>query len=151
MKITSAEVGDSIFLACGTKKEVEKILSLARDKIGSDLNLIDENSFAFCWIVDYPMFEKDEELIPEDEDDSYRYILDVLKKHEHFGQISGWGNEAIYINIPEDIKTNNFLHDIRENPSIETHKDLIDYLNCLPYARIPIALKGACMRVKDSI
>ena len=61
MKITSAEVGDSIFLACGTKKEVEKILSLARDKIGSDLNLIDENSFAFCWIVDYPMFEKDEE------------------------------------------------------------------------------------------
>ncbi len=61
MKITSAEVGDSIFLACGTKKEVEKILSLARDKIASDLNLIDENSFAFCWIVDYPMFEKDEE------------------------------------------------------------------------------------------
>ncbi len=61
MKITSAEVGDSIFLACGTKKEVEKILSSARDKIGSDLNLIDENSFAFCWIVDYPMFEKDEE------------------------------------------------------------------------------------------
>ncbi len=61
MKITSAEVGDSIFLACGAKKEVEKILSLARDKIGSDLNLIDENSFAFCWIVDYPMFEKDEE------------------------------------------------------------------------------------------
>ena len=45
MKITSAEVGDSIFLACGAKKEVEKILSLARDKIGSDLNLIDENSF----------------------------------------------------------------------------------------------------------
>ena len=61
MKITSAEVGDSIFLACGTKNEVEKILSLARDKIGSDLNLIDENSFAFCWNVDYPMFEKDEE------------------------------------------------------------------------------------------
>ncbi len=61
MKITSAEVGDSIFLACGTKNEVEKILSLARDKIGSDLNLIDENSFAFCWIIDYPMFEKDEE------------------------------------------------------------------------------------------
>ena len=58
---TSAEIGDSIFLACGTNEEVEKILSLARDKIGKDLNLIDENSFAFCWIVDYPMFEEDEE------------------------------------------------------------------------------------------
>ena len=61
MKITSAEIGDSIFLACGTNEEVEKILSSARDKIGNDLNLIDENSFAFCWIVDYPMFEEDKE------------------------------------------------------------------------------------------
>ena len=61
MEISSAEIGDSIFLACGPTKEVEKILSLARDKIGKDLNLIDENTFAFCWIVDYPMFEEDEQ------------------------------------------------------------------------------------------
>ncbi len=61
MKITTADIGDSIFFACGEKKEVEKILSAARDKIGKDLNLIDENSFAFCWIVDYPMFEEDPE------------------------------------------------------------------------------------------
>jgi aspartyl-tRNA synthetase len=60
MKITSAEVGDSVFLACGKNGEVEKICSLARDKIASDLNLIDESKFAFCWIVDYPMFELDE-------------------------------------------------------------------------------------------
>jgi len=33
---------------------------LARDKIGKELDLINENEFAFCWIVDYPMFEKDE-------------------------------------------------------------------------------------------
>ncbi len=59
MKISSAEVGDSIFLACGKKIEVEKILSQARQKIAYDLNLIDEDVFAFCWIVDYPMFEKD--------------------------------------------------------------------------------------------
>ena len=39
-------------------KELEKITSLARDKIAKDLDLIDENIFAFCWIVDYPMFEK---------------------------------------------------------------------------------------------
>jgi len=60
MKITNAEVGDSLFLACGKLNEVEKISSLARDKIAKELNLIDESKFAFCWIVDYPMFEKDE-------------------------------------------------------------------------------------------
>ena len=62
MKICNAEIGDSIFLACGKKKEVEKILSSARDKIGNDLNLIKKNHFSFCWIVDYPMYEYDENL-----------------------------------------------------------------------------------------
>ncbi len=56
---TNAKVGDSVFLACGKQEEIEKITSLARDKIGKDLNLIDENIFAFCWIVDYPMYEID--------------------------------------------------------------------------------------------
>ena len=60
MKITSTEVGDSIFFACGKTREVEKITCLAREKIAKDLNLIDENKFAFCWVVDYPMFELDE-------------------------------------------------------------------------------------------
>ena len=60
MKITGAEVGDSIFLACGKIDDIEKITSQARDKIAKDLDLIDENTFAFCWIVDYPMFEKNE-------------------------------------------------------------------------------------------
>jgi len=56
---TEAKVGDSIFLACGKLEEVEKITALSRDKIGKDLGLIDENVFAFCWIVDYPMYEID--------------------------------------------------------------------------------------------
>ena len=60
MKICNAEIGDSIFLACGKEKEIEKILSLARDKIARDLKVIDESKFAFCWIVDYPMYELDE-------------------------------------------------------------------------------------------
>ena len=60
MKICKAEVGDSIFLACGKEKEIEKILSLARDKIGKDLEIINKNVFAFCWIIDYPMYEFDE-------------------------------------------------------------------------------------------
>ena len=60
MKKTNAEVGDSIFFACSNEKELEKITSSARDKIANELDLIDENLFAFCWIVDYPMFEEDE-------------------------------------------------------------------------------------------
>ena len=60
MQICNAKIGDSFFLACGKEKDVEKILSLSRDKIANELNLIDENKFAFCWIVDYPMFEIDE-------------------------------------------------------------------------------------------
>ena len=60
MTLTGAEVGDSIFLACAKKKDLEKITSMAREKIAKDLELINEDIFAFCWIVDYPMFEKDE-------------------------------------------------------------------------------------------
>ncbi len=60
MKKTNSEIGDSIFMACGKQDELEKITALARDKIAKDLDLIDENIFAFCWIVDYPMFKKDE-------------------------------------------------------------------------------------------
>ncbi len=60
MKICSAEIGDSIFLSCGKSKDLEKILSIARQKIANDLEIIDKNRFAFCWIVDYPMFEIEE-------------------------------------------------------------------------------------------
>ena len=60
MKKTNAKIGHSIFLAFEKKTEVEKITSLARDKLAENLKLIDENTFAFCWIVDYPMYEKDE-------------------------------------------------------------------------------------------
>ncbi len=60
MKKTNSNIGDSIFMACGKPKDLQKIISQARDKIAKDLDLIDEDTFAFCWIVDYPMFEKDE-------------------------------------------------------------------------------------------
>ena len=42
------------------RKGSGKNLSLARDKIAQDLEIIDKNIFSFCWIVDYPMFELDE-------------------------------------------------------------------------------------------
>ena len=59
MKICKASIGDSVFLACGNYNDLNKILSISRDKIAKDLNLIDEDCFSFCWIVDYPMFELD--------------------------------------------------------------------------------------------
>ena len=61
MQKTGAKIGDSIFLACNNQKELERVTSLAREKIANDLDLIDNDSFAFCWIVDYPMFERDEQ------------------------------------------------------------------------------------------
>jgi len=61
MKITNSEIGDTVFLSCGQQNEVEKILSLARTRIAEELNIIKEDCFAFCWIVDYPMFEIDEQ------------------------------------------------------------------------------------------
>ncbi len=61
MKSCKLDIGDSIFMACGKVNEVEKILSLSRDKIAKELGLINQNQFAFCWIVDYPMFEIDEQ------------------------------------------------------------------------------------------
>ena len=61
MKICKAEIGDSLFLSCGKINDIEKILSVARDKIAKDLNLINDDEFKFCWIIDYPMFELDKE------------------------------------------------------------------------------------------
>ena len=60
MNICKASVGDSIFLACGKENELNKILSIARNKIAEDLEIIDKSKFAFCWIIDYPMFELDQ-------------------------------------------------------------------------------------------
>ncbi len=61
MKITNAEIGDTVFLSCGKQSDVENILSIARTRIAEELKIIKEDYFAFCWIVDYPMFEIDEQ------------------------------------------------------------------------------------------
>ncbi len=61
MKITNAEIGDTVFLSCGKQNDVEKILSIVRTRIAEELKIIKEDCFAFCWIVDYPMFEIDEQ------------------------------------------------------------------------------------------
>ena len=61
IKITSAEVGDSIFMSCSKEEEIFEIMSKSRNKIAEELGIIDENSFAFCWITDFPVFEYDKE------------------------------------------------------------------------------------------
>ena len=53
--------GDAVFFACGKVKAAEHLAGEARDKLGADLGLIETDCFRFCWVVDYPMYELDEE------------------------------------------------------------------------------------------
>ena len=52
--------GDALFFSCAIEKEAADLAGRARTKIATEKNMIDENQFKFCWIVDYPMFEKNE-------------------------------------------------------------------------------------------
>jgi len=54
--------GDSVFFVCGHPAKHHVFAGTARQKIGEELNLIDRNAFAFCWIVDFPMYEWNEDL-----------------------------------------------------------------------------------------
>ena len=58
----SLDDGDSIFFVCGVPNNFLDFISRARVKIGNELELIKKDSFEFCWIVDFPMFEYNEEL-----------------------------------------------------------------------------------------
>ena len=52
--------GDALFFSCASESEAANLAGKARVKIAIDRELIEKNIFKFCWIVDYPMFEKDE-------------------------------------------------------------------------------------------
>ena len=52
--------GDALFFSCSKEYDAASLAGKARVKIATDKKLIEENVFKFCWIVDYPMFEKDE-------------------------------------------------------------------------------------------
>ena len=52
--------GDALFFSCALESEAANLAGKARVKIATDRELIKKNIFKFCWIVDYPMFEKDE-------------------------------------------------------------------------------------------
>jgi aspartyl-tRNA synthetase len=53
--------GDAVFFVAGDPRETYKFAGLARTKVGTDLNLVQEGEFRFCWIVDFPMYEWNED------------------------------------------------------------------------------------------
>ena len=55
------KVGDAVFFAAGNPKNFVKFAGTARTKVGEELNLIAKDRFDFCWIVDFPMYEFNEE------------------------------------------------------------------------------------------
>ena len=59
--VAGMEDGDAIFFVCNMKAEAEKFAGQARTRIGQDMGLIDPNTYAFCWIVDFPMYELNED------------------------------------------------------------------------------------------
>ena len=60
-----AELGlgenDGLFFAAGKEKDAAKLAGAARTRVAEELGLIEEDCFKFCWIVDFPMFEYDED------------------------------------------------------------------------------------------
>ena len=89
--------GDAVFFAAGKPLDAAKFAGRVRIKLGQDLGLIKSNEFKFCWIVDFPMFEYDEEL------------KQVVFSHNPFSMPQG-GLEALNGQDPLTIKA--FQYDI---------------------------------------
>jgi aspartyl-tRNA synthetase len=92
--------GDAAFFAAGDPEKFAKFAGAARIKVGADLNLVDENSFELAWIVDFPMFEWNEE------------EKKVDFSHKPFSMPQG-GLEALNTQDPVTIKA--FQYDIACN------------------------------------
>ena len=60
-KLTGCEDGDAVFFVCDKKDKAAKMAGAARTKIAQDMDCIEKDAFRFCWIVDFPMYEYDEE------------------------------------------------------------------------------------------
>ncbi len=61
LEATGLSAGDGVFFAAGKKNDAYKLAGAARDIVGEQLELIEDGVFKFCWIVDFPMFEWDED------------------------------------------------------------------------------------------
>ena len=60
-ELAGVGAGDVVFFAAGPKSEAERLAGEARTRIGEELGLIEQGAFRFCWIVDFPMYERNEE------------------------------------------------------------------------------------------
>ena len=85
------KVGDACFFVAGLPKKFAAFAGLARTRVGTELNLVDADQFSFCWIVDFPMFEWNE-------DEKH-----VDFSHNPFSMPQG-GLEALETMDPLDIK-----------------------------------------------
>jgi aspartyl-tRNA synthetase len=91
------KAGDAVFFAAGKELEAAKFAGTVRTRLGNDLGLINAGDFRFCWIVDFPMYEYDEEL------------KQVVFSHNPFSMPQG-GLEALLTRDPLTIKA--FQYDI---------------------------------------
>ena len=60
-KLTGFAAGDTLFFIADEKEKAIKFTNVLRNELGKELELIDENDYKFCWIVDFPFFEKDDD------------------------------------------------------------------------------------------
>lgn len=60
-QLTNTKDNDSVFFVCDKPRQAAKNAGLARTKIGQELDIIEKDVFKFCWIVDFPMYELDED------------------------------------------------------------------------------------------
>ena len=93
---TEAKTGDVIFIVADKKKVVHSALGALRLRIGKDLELINKDDFKFLWVVDFPMFDYDEE--------EQRYKAE----HHPFTSIKAEDLEKFLGGQTEDIRTNTY-------------------------------------------
>jgi len=60
-KLANVKAGDALFFAADKQDRAATLAGLARTRIGRELNLIEQGRFRFCWVVDYPMYEWNED------------------------------------------------------------------------------------------
>jgi len=58
---TGAADGDAVFFVCAPRAAAERLAGRARVKLGEDLGLVEKDAYRFCWVTDFPMYERNEE------------------------------------------------------------------------------------------
>ena len=59
--LSGAKDGDAVFFVCGKPADAAKFAGFARTRLAQELNIVAKDRFEFCWVVDFPMYERDEE------------------------------------------------------------------------------------------